>query len=65
MIEEACSRGIEPEQPADEDLVLHIPPELHGAALTAAHETGQSFDQWAAKVLAEASRIQDRSTEMR
>jgi predicted HicB family RNase H-like nuclease len=55
LIDDAQARGVEPEQPADEELVLHLPPEVRGAALTAAHAKGQSLDQWSARVLMEAA----------
>ncbi|MCS6787213.1 MAG: toxin-antitoxin system HicB family antitoxin [Thiobacillaceae bacterium] len=35
--------------------MLRVPPQVHQAALAAAHAAGMSLNQWAARVLAEAA----------
>jgi predicted HicB family RNase H-like nuclease len=55
MIEDCRARGEEPEKPASGKLMLRVPPEVHGAALVAAQAAGTSLNQWAAKVLREAT----------
>lgn len=52
----ACiTLGQTPQKPASGRLMLRVPPEVHGAVLTAAQAAGKSLNQWAAKVLAEAA----------
>lgn len=54
---DACAkRGIEPLAKASGALNLRVPPELHRAATAAAKASGLSLNQWAAKVLREATR---------
>ncbi len=54
----ACIKlGQSPEKPASGRLMLRVPPEVHGAVLTAAQAAGTSLNQWAAKVLAEAAHV--------
>ena len=54
----ACIKlGQTPEKPASGRLMLRVPPEVHGAVLTAAQAAGTSLNQWAAKVLAEAAHV--------
>lgn len=55
MIEDGLARGEAPEQPAIGEILLHVPLGVHGAVLTAAQASGQTLDQWAAHVLAEAA----------
>lgn len=56
MIEDCQANGIEPEKPASGKLMMRVSPEAHGAALIAAKASGQSLNQWAAKVLGEAAK---------
>ena len=54
---ETCAKiGKVPQKPASGKLMLRVPPELHRAALIAAESAGTSLNQWAAKVLGEATR---------
>jgi len=48
-------QGISPEKPTSGKLMLRISPEVHGAALVAAHASGKSLNQWAAEVIQHAS----------
>ena len=48
-------QGIRPEKPASGKLLLRVPPEVHGAALTAAQAAGGSLNQWAKRSLAHES----------
>lgn len=50
-----AKRGIEPLAKASGALNLRVSPELHRAATAAAKAHGQSLNQWAAGVLAEAA----------
>lgn len=53
----ACAeRGIEPLAKASGALNLRVPPELHRAATAVAKASGMSLNQWATKVLREATR---------
>lgn len=55
---DTCEKlGKPPQQPASGKLMLRVPPEVHGAALVAAQAAGTSLNQWAAKVLARAARV--------
>jgi predicted HicB family RNase H-like nuclease len=47
--------GQPPDRPASGKLMLRIPPEVHAKALRSAELAGTSLNQWAAKVLEEAS----------
>ena len=52
----ACEKlGQQPNKAASGRLMLRVPPEVHSAALVAAQVSGQSLNQWAAKVLQEAA----------
>jgi predicted HicB family RNase H-like nuclease len=52
-----CERaGQAPERPASGRLLLRIPPQVHAAAARRAEEAGQSLNQWAAEVIAEAAK---------
>ena len=54
---ETCARiGKAPQQPASGKMMLRVAPEVHSAALMAAHAAGVSLNQWAARVLGEAAR---------
>ena len=48
--------GRKPEKPASGKLMLRIAPEIHARALVMARASGKSLNQWAAEVLANASR---------
>lgn len=50
-----AKRGIEPLAKASGALNLRVTPELHRAATAAAKAHGQSLNQWASAVLAEAA----------
>ena len=56
MLEDCAARGEEPERPASGNLMLRVPPEVHHAAIAAAHAAGTSLNQWATNVLASAAR---------
>lgn len=56
FIETCAKRGIAVKKPPSGNLMLRIPPEVHGAILTAARAEGKTLNQWASKVLAEAAR---------
>jgi predicted HicB family RNase H-like nuclease len=52
----ACEEfGKKPDKPASGRLMLRVPPAVHSAALAAARASGESLNQWAAKVLASAA----------
>lgn len=52
----ACEKLGQPSQkPASGKLMLRITPEVHWAALIAAQASGVSLNQWAAKVLQQAT----------
>ena len=53
--EECARKGVAPLKPASGKLMLRVSPEVHSAALTAAHAAGTSLNQWAARVLGEAA----------
>jgi len=54
---ELCKKlGQSPQKTASGKLMLRVPSEVHTAALAAAQASGQSLNQWAAKVLKEAVR---------
>ena len=50
-------QGVRPEKPAPGNLMLRVPPEVHGVALVAAQAAGKSLNQWATEVLEEASQV--------
>ncbi len=51
-----CDQLGEPaDRPTSGKLMLRIPPEIHAKALRSAELAGTSLNQWAAKVLEEAS----------
>ena len=53
---DACAKiGKKPEKPASGKLMLRVAPEVHSAALMAAQASGESLNQWAAKVLQQAA----------
>ncbi|MCX7672514.1 MAG: type II toxin-antitoxin system HicB family antitoxin [Thiobacillaceae bacterium] len=52
---ECKQSGQPPIKPASGRLMLRVPPQVHQAALAAAHAAGMSLNQWAARVLAEAA----------
>lgn len=56
-LEECARTGQAAIKPASGKLMLRIPPEVHSAALCAAQAAGTSLNQWAARVLGEASGI--------
>lgn len=51
---ECDEEGIQPEKPASGKLLLRVPPEVHGKALTAAQAAGKSLNQWATDLLQRA-----------
>lgn len=55
-LRECEERGEAPIKPPSGNMMLRVPPEVHGAALMAAQASGQSLNQWAARALAEAAR---------
>ena len=54
-LEDCAAQGIPPEKPASGNLMLRVPPEVHGAVLVAAQASGKSLNQWAAEVLKNAA----------
>lgn len=57
FLKDCEEQGIAPEKPASGQLMLRIPPEIHGAALVAAQAAGKSLNQWATKVIEAAVRF--------
>jgi predicted HicB family RNase H-like nuclease len=56
VIVSTCEQlGQPPDRPASGKLMLRIPPDVHARALRSAELAGTSLNQWAAKVLDEAS----------
>jgi predicted HicB family RNase H-like nuclease len=53
---DCAEQGISPEKPANGRIMLRVPPEVHAASLIAAQASGESLNQWAAKVLETAAR---------
>ena len=51
-------RGLTPEKTASGQLMLRVPPEVHGAALVAAQAAGMSLNAWATQALREAAHAQ-------
>lgn len=58
MLAEAKRKGVAPEKPASGKMMLRVPSEVHAAALIAAEGAGKSLNQWATKVLAEATQTE-------
>ena len=54
---DCAAQGITPEKPSSGNIMLRVPPEVHGAALVAAQAAGKSLNQWALDVLKEAAHI--------
>ena len=54
-LEDCAAQGIPPEKPASGNLMLRVPPEVHGTVLVAAQASGKSLNQWAAEVLKKAA----------
>ena len=52
---DCVEQGITPEKPASGNIMLRVPPEVHGAALVAAQAAGKSLNQWAAEALKNAA----------
>jgi predicted HicB family RNase H-like nuclease len=53
-LNDCLQQGITPEKPTSGKLMLRVPPEVHSAALIAAHSAGKSLNQWATEVLKKA-----------
>ncbi|MDR2637684.1 MAG: type II toxin-antitoxin system HicB family antitoxin [Zoogloeaceae bacterium] len=53
-IENCAALGKDPEKPASGRLMLRVSPAVHCAALAAAKAAGESLNQWATNVLADA-----------
>ena len=54
FVREYKEKGENPEKPASGKLLLHVPPEVHSAALIAAQAAGKSLNQWATELLQDA-----------
>ncbi|MBZ0092143.1 MAG: type II toxin-antitoxin system HicB family antitoxin [Sulfuricellaceae bacterium] len=54
-LEDCAAQGVTPEKPKSGNIMLRVPPEVHGAALVAAQAAGKSLNQWAAEVLKNAA----------
>jgi len=54
-LEDCAAQHVSPEKPASGNLMLRVPPEVHGAALVAAQAAGKSLNQWAVEVLRSAA----------
>ena len=54
-LDDCAAHGVTPEKPASGNIMLRVPPEVHGAALVAAQAAGKSLNQWAAEVLRNAA----------
>ena len=55
FLQDCEEQGIPPEKPVSGKLLLRMPPEVHGAALVAAHASGKSLNQWATEVIRSAA----------
>ena len=55
-LQECTRKGIEPTKPASGRLMLRVPPEIHSAALTVAQAAGISLNQWATRVIRDATK---------
>ena len=54
-LDDCTAQGVTPDKPASGNIMLRVPPEVHGAALVAAQAAGKSLNQWAAEVLKNAA----------
>ena len=54
FIRDCKEQGVKPEKPASGQLLLSVPPVVHGAALVAAQAAGKSLNQWATELLTDA-----------
>ena len=52
---DCAEQSISPEKPVSGNIMLRVPPEVHGAVLVAAQAAGKSLNQWAAEVLKNAA----------
>lgn len=57
FLQDCKEQGVRPEKPASGKLMLRVPSEIHGAALTAAQAAGKSLNQWATEVLQKAIHV--------
>lgn len=55
FLEDCKNQGVKPEKPMSGQILLRVPPEVHGAALVAAQASGKSLNQWATEVLQSAA----------
>jgi predicted HicB family RNase H-like nuclease len=55
FLQDCAEQGIKPEKPVSGKMLLRVSPEIHGAALVAAQAAGKSLNQWATKVLQNAT----------
>ncbi len=55
FLEDCKAQGVKPEKPVSGQILLRVPPEVHGAALVAAQASGKSLNQWATEVLQSAA----------
>ena len=55
-LKDCAAQGISAEKPASGNLMLRVPPEVHGAVFVAAQASGKSINQWAAEVLKNAAK---------
>ena len=55
FLEDCKTQGVKPEKPVSGQILLRVPPEVHGAALVAAQASGKSLNQWATEVLQSAA----------
>ena len=55
FLEDCKMQGVKPEKPVSGQILLRVPPEVHGAALVAAQASGKSLNQWATEVLQSAA----------
>ena len=54
---DCAAQGITPEKPSSGNIMLRVPPEVHGAALVAAQASGKSLNQWATEALQQAAHV--------
>ena len=54
-LDDYAAQGVAPEKPVSGNIMLRVPPEVHGAALVAAQAAGKSLNQWATEVLKNAA----------
>lgn len=55
FLEDCKTQGVKPEKPMSGQILLRVPPEVHGAALVAAQASGKSLNQWATEILQSAA----------